>query len=66
MARENFSNLFFITELSRLDKGFRERKNLAVGGMGGASPPDLPQERPPGFQPKFLTHQTAMITLSIT
>jgi hypothetical protein len=54
MARENFSNPLFITESSRLDKGFWERKNLAVGGMGGARAPALASKRPPGFQPKFL------------
>jgi len=59
-ARENFSNPLFITELPRLDKGFRERKNLAVFGLGSASPPALPPKRPPGFQPKFLTHQAVM------
>jgi hypothetical protein len=44
MARENFSNLLFITEQSNLDKGFRERKNLAVNGKWGGSPPHFPQK----------------------
>jgi hypothetical protein len=47
MARENFSNLLFITEQSSLDKGFWERKNPAVGGIGGGSPPLCPKTSPP-------------------
>jgi hypothetical protein len=53
MARENFSNLLFITEQSSLDKGFWERKNPAVDGMRGGSPPHLPQNDPTAFNQNF-------------
>jgi hypothetical protein len=52
-ARENFSNLLFITELSGFDKDFRERKRLVVTGMGTATPPAWPQNASMLFNHNF-------------
>jgi len=59
-ARENFSNLFFIPELSILDKIFRD---ILVSCLlqGDARAPDFDRSYPHRFLPKLFPAQPAML-----